>query len=243
MQRLIETGTSRDPTWFTLDGDSLSASEVIDLLHPYVSDERSQRIAAVLAARTYNLTTVIEGMVDTGNVAAVMRTADGFGLQAFHSIDSAGTYKHSRRTAQGSQKWLDRYRWTQTSDCVARLRGDGYRIVVTAVDAGATRVGDVDFSRRTAIVFGNELAGVSDEMRDQADEMIVLPNDGFVESYNVSVAAGMCLYVARSDRMNRLGHHGDLPDEDIVRLTAVFMMKSVSRHRDLLRRLRADRSS
>lgn len=240
MMRLVQQGTTRDPAWFTFGDTSLAPGTVMELLDPFVTAEREARIDAVLDERTYNLTVVVEGMVDTGNVAAVMRTADGFGLQSFHTIDTAGSYKHSRRTAQGAHKWLDRYRWRGANDCLAHLAEAGYQVVAAHVDPTAEPLDEFDFSTRTAIVFGNELVGVSSELLAGADSVAYIPMSGFVESYNISVAAGICLYVARQNRMRSLGRHGDLSQQDRDRLRAVFMMKSVSRHKDVIARLLED---
>jgi tRNA (guanosine-2'-O-)-methyltransferase len=242
MLRLVEQGTTRDPHWFTFGDRRLTPEQVSELLLPFVTDDRIRRLDAVLDERTYNTTVVVQGMVDTGNVAAVMRTADGLGLQAFHAIDTAGTYKHSRRTAQGAQKWLDRYRWRTAGACVDYLRAEGYRLVAAHVDPSATPIDEVDFSERTALILGNELEGVTTELLSLVDGTVFIPISGFVESYNISVAAGMCLLAARSDRIRRLGRNGDLPDEDRERLRAVFMMKSVKHHREVIERLLADRT-
>ena len=123
---------------------------------------------------------------------------------------------------------------------VEHLRDGGYRLVAAHVDRAATPVDRVDFGDRTALVFGNELAGVSPELLDLVDETVYIPISGFVESYNISVAAGICLQQARTDRIGRLGRHGDLTHSDRDRLRAVFMMKSVKHHRPVIERLLAE---
>ena len=240
MERLIAQGTSRDPAWFSFGDRVLTPSDVVALLDPYVTEERKQRIEAVLDERTYQVAVVVEGMVDTGNVAAVQRSTDGFGIQSFHAIDTAGTYKHSKRTAQGAHKWLDRYRWRDAASCVGFLHDHGYTVVAAHVDPGAGPIDAVDFTRRTALVFGNELAGVSPALLDLVDATAHIPISGFVESYNISVAAGVALYQARHMRIDELGSHGDLSAADRERLRAVFWLKSVKHHRRLMERLMAD---
>ena len=242
MKRLLAPGrgTSRDPGWFRFGNRTLTPQEVLDLLEPYVTPERTERIDEVLADRTRSLAVVVEGVVDTGNIAAVMRTADGFGVQEFHAIDTAGTYKHSKRTAQGSQKWLDRRRWSATGPCVEYLRAAGYTIVAAHVDERAVPIEEVDFSVPTALVFGNELEGLSSEMLEAADVTTVIPITGFVQSFNLSVAAAVSLYRARTDRLERLGYHGDMDQEDQLRTRAVFVMKSVKHHRKIVMRLLED---
>ena len=238
MQRLLVRGprTSFDPSWFRFGGRVLTADEILELLRPFLTEQRIARIDEVLAARTYNLTVVVEGAVDSGNVSAVMRTADAFGVQAFHAIDTASGYKHSRRTSQGAEKWLDRYRWKSPEACLAYLRAAGYQLVAAHLDETAIPVGDVDFSMPTALLLGNELAGLSDGLLHAADVRAMIPISGFVQSFNISVAAALCLQRARDDRTARLGAHGDLSADDRSRLRADFAMKSVRHYRALIER-------
>jgi len=242
MERLLAPGrgTSRDPSWFRFGDTTLSPDQVIELLRPFLTPEREARIDDVLADRTRSLAVVVEGVVDTGNIAAVMRTADGFGVQEFHAIDTAGSYKHSKRTAQGSEKWLDRRKWRSTAACIEYLRAAGYRIVAAHLDEDAVPLETIDFSIPTAVAFGNELAGLSPELIEAADMTTVIPITGFVQSFNLSVAAAVMLYRARVDRQMRLGHHGDLDATDRLRTKAVFVMKSVKHHRRIIERLVAE---
>jgi tRNA (guanosine-2'-O-)-methyltransferase len=238
MDGLLRGGrlTSFDPSWFEHAGRTLTSDEILAILRPHLSDSRLRRINDVLEDRTYNLTVVVDGMVDTGNVSAVMRSADAFGVQAFCAIDRAGSYKHSRRTAQGVRKWVDRWVWRDADAAVGWLRDRDYRIVVADLDAAAAPPEAIDFSARSAVVVGNELAGVSRTIRDAADEIVQIPMSGFAQSLNISVAAGILLHQARRDRINRLGSHGDLSAADKSRLRAVFAVKSVRHARKILER-------
>jgi len=238
MEGLLREGrlTSFDPSWFEYVGRTLSSNEILAALAPHMSPARLKRIDEVLDDRTYNLAVVVDGMVDTGNVSAVMRSADAFGVQAFCAIDRAGSYKHSRRTAQGVRKWVDRWVWRDADAAVHWLRDRQYRIVVADLDAGAVPPEAVDFSSRSALVVGNELAGVSAAIRKAADEVVRISMSGFAQSLNISVAAGILLHQARRDRIQRLGRHGDLSAEDKARLRAVFAVKSVRHARKIIER-------
>ena len=232
MERLLSSGGVRFEG-FASQGKLLSPAEIIDVLGPRLEEKRRSRIDAVLEGRSYHIVPVVEGLVNTGNVSAVMRTAEGLGLQAFHIIKGKTAFKHSVRTTQGAQKWLDVSVWEEPTTCCAALREQGYRIVATHLDAHAVPIEQIDFSQPTALVFGNELNGISPEMSELADQTCILPQPGFAQSYNISVAAAMSLYEAR-----RQYPGGDLTDEDRIRLRADFYMRS-TRHADdfLLRHL------
>ena len=238
MNGLLRRGrlTSFDPSWFRFGDHVLAPEQVSAILQPHLTVERHRRIGEVLDDRTYNLAVVVDGMVDTGSVSAVMRSADSFGLQAFHAVDRAGSYKHSKRTAQGARKWVDRWVWHEPANAIGALRAQGYRIVVADADPGAVPLDEVDYSPKSALVFGNELAGVGAEFRAAADQVAVIPMSGFSRSLNISVAAAVFMHEARRDRIARLGRHGDLTDTDRERLRAVFAIKSVRHARKIIER-------
>ena len=226
---------------FTFAGVRLTPAQVVAALEPYLTEARRARIEAVLDERTYTVAPVVEGLVNTGNVSAVMRTAEALGFQAFHIVTHEAhgegvRYKRSERTTQGADKWLDVWRWPTPEDCVASLKAQGYEIVVTHLDAHAVPIGEIDFTQKTALVFGNERDGVSEAMRALAGRTGVVPMAGFTQSFNISVAAAVCLYHARRDRLTRQGFHGDLTEAQREMLRAVFFLKSVRRARQILTR-------
>lgn len=234
MRNLVAATRTDDPSWFTYGENTIEPSRLIDILKPHLSQGRRATIESVVASRTNSLTVVVEGMVDVGNVSAVMRTADGFGVQALHSIDTAGTYKRSKRTTQGADKWIDRYRWEGTGDCYEHLRANGFRVVATALHQDATPLDDVDLTGPSAVVFGNELDGLSEYAITEADEVLTIPMLGFTESFNISVAAAIVLQEATRQRIERFGHVGDLDAATAERIAAVWYAKSVPKARRIV---------
>jgi tRNA (guanosine-2'-O-)-methyltransferase len=213
-----------------------TARHVIGVLGEILSADRRERIARVVNGRTRTITTVVEGIVNTGNVSAVMRTAEALGFQDFHVIKGDNRYKHSVRTTQGAQKWLDVHLWDTATECIRKLRSDGYHIVVTQLDENATDLMEIDFTKKTAVVFGNEVAGASEELLGLADQKVVIPSTGFVQSFNISVAAAMTLHKASLDRTHKLGQSGDLTEEEKETLTAEFYFRAVNHASDILKR-------
>jgi tRNA (guanosine-2'-O-)-methyltransferase len=231
MFELVHGRRTDDPEWFRFEDAVIAPDAIVSILAPQISESRKDSIERVLANRTDNLTVVVEGMIDLGNVSAVMRSADGFGVQSVHAIDTANVYKRSRRTTRGTDKWIDRYRWEDVESCFGYLRSAGYRIVVADIADGAVPIGEVDLTQRSAFVFGNELEGVSDVARGLADVSVTIPMAGFADSFNISVAAAITLYEAQSQRARRFGRNGDLGDSDKARIRAVWYMKTVRESR------------
>ena len=240
MQRLLRETRSPFASGLTLDGRPLDADRVIAILEPYLTEARRARIEDVLDGRTYAVATVVEGLVNTGNVSAVMRSAEALGFQAFHVITGQERYKTSKRTSQGAEKWLDVRAWPTPAACVEHLKASGYVVVATYLDETAVPISEIDFTRKTALVFGNEQSGISDAMAALADRRCIIPMPGFTQSFNISVAAAVALYHARQDRLTRQGFHGDLSEAARTSLRARFYWKSVRHAEDLLRRARAE---
>lgn len=234
MRDLVAAMRTDDPNWFTYRNGTITPERLTAVLTAHISEQRRATIESVLDHRTENVAVIVEGMVDLGNVSAVMRTADGFGVQRMHSIDTAGKYKRSKRTTQGADKWIDRYRWNATPACYEALKADGYRIVAADVAEEATPIWDADLSGRSAIVFGNELEGLSEYARVSADEVVTIPMGGFTESFNISVAAALVLYEVVRQRQVKLGYHGDLTDDARARIRAVWYAKSVPNGRAIV---------
>ncbi|MDX1439246.1 MAG: RNA methyltransferase [Rubricoccaceae bacterium] len=237
-------------------GSVYEAGDILGTLDPFVSEQRKERMAAAVERRTYTVVPVLEGISDAGNLHACLRSAEGLGYGAAFLVapenealplvdryvvgDDADENelgkRGSARAAQGAQKWLDLSVWHRQDEFVHSAHARGYQIVSTHLDADAIPIGEWDFTRPTALVFGNERDGVSDILLAHSDANVVLPIDGFIQSYNVSVAVALALYQARLDRLSRQGFHGDLSREEQNILRALFYLRSVSASGEILAR-------
>lgn len=210
----------------------LTAAQVVELLVGQITDRRRERIEAVVQARDYGIVPVLDGLYDRGNVSAVMRTTEGLGFGELHIIESPHEgFKAANRVTQGADKWLDTTQWDDPGACVQQLRSRGFQIVATSLEA-ATPLHTVDFKRPTALVFGNERDGVSRAVLEASDARVILPMDGFAQSFNISVAAALMLYHAKL--------HGSGPDLDDAQrelLRAIYYVRSVEHHEQIIERL------
>lgn len=233
MENTLST-TRSEERWFPYgdcfkldDEKTLTSSELISMLSPFISDERKQRIERVVANRTYSVCIAVEGLLELGNISAVFRSADALGFQSVHviSTETKKRYKKNRKVSRGSETWLDAEMWENSSDCIATLRKRGYRIAVTHIAPNTVSIQDMDWTIPTAVIFGNEYKGASEEAVKQSDIRCCIPMGGMVESFNVSVAAGIIMHHAAHDRIIRSGTHGDIPPQHRKILEAEFYMR------------------
>ncbi|KAG8384650.1 hypothetical protein BUALT_Bualt04G0140000 [Buddleja alternifolia] len=238
MERRLENdnvfeGDGEREKWFPyLDkckaGDAyLSSGEVLEAMDPYIMDARKEKFRNAVNNRSYSVCLVVEGLSDFGNVSAAFRSADALGIQSVHvvSCDSSKRYKYNRHVSMGAEKWLDIELWSSVEECFGVLKSRGYRIATTHLGMDAVSVYDVDWSCPTAIVVGNELRGISEEALELSDLHCSIPMRGMVDSFNVSVAAGLLMHQAVCDRTLRMGCHGDLTQKERQVLLAEFYLR------------------
>lgn len=172
--------------------------ELIAHMSSMVTDERWDRFQQVLAERTDYLTVVLENIYQPLNASAVLRSADCFGIQDVHVIENYNEFKPDREVAMGSSRWLNIQHYNEAENnslqCIQQLKAKGYRIVATTPHTNDCDLQDFDLSKgKTALLFGTEMEGLTDIALAEADEYLKIPMYGFTESFNLSVAAAICL--------------------------------------------------
>jgi TrmH family RNA methyltransferase len=147
------------------------------------------------------LIVVAVGIQDPGNLGGLLRTAEAAGASgAYLTEGTADPFSwKALRGSMGSAFRLPTVRGLAVADVVARLRARGVAIVGTAA-SGTTAYTEADWRRPAALLLGNEGAGLSHEVLQQADTVVSIPLRGRVESLNVGVAAGLLLFEAARQR-------------------------------------------
>lgn len=165
-----------------------------------MTPERHQRIKDMLDKRQPDLTVCMEGVHKTHNLAAVVRTCDAIGVSDVHAVWKNKRMQVSGGSAAGSLNWMDIHNYTSTEDAINALKAQGMQILVTNLSASAVDFREVDYTKPTAIILGQEKFGASDVALAMADQDIVIPMVGMVQSLNVSVACSVVLYEAQRQR-------------------------------------------
>lgn len=210
---------------FEYDGRRLDREGVIAWMEPMYTERRLEKIKQVIKNRTRTVAVGLEGLYDRGNVSAVMRSAEALGFFDIHIVETQEKFKAANRVTKGADKWLHCTKWHSTPECVGYLKSSGYKVLVTHLDSTATPINKIAFDQKSVIFFGNEKDGASRELIELSDQRVILPMHGFVESFNISVAAALCLYHIQRDRTERLGQHGDLSEEEQRDLYARYLLK------------------
>lgn len=206
--------------------------ELIEFLAGYVTENKRDKIAAVLGERTRHLTVLLEDIYQPHNAAACLRSCDCLGVQDVHIVESENEYRPNNEVAMGSSKWLTLHRYHGAASALETLRARGYRLVATTPNEDGFDLETLPLDRPVALLFGTEERGLTGETLEAADDSLRLPMYGFTQSYNISVTVAISLsrLVARL-RQSDLDWH--LGEEEKRELTLAMYRRIVRRH-DLL---------
>jgi len=163
-----------------------------------MTNERRTKIETVLSKRQSDLTIVLENVFDPHNISAVMRSCDAVGVQEIYVLTTKipRHKKWGERSSSSAAKWLTVHQFDNAGECFAELRKKYTTILTTHLSGDAVNLYELDLSKSTALVFGNEHAGVSEEIRAMADGNFIIPQVGMIQSLNISVACAVSLYEA-----------------------------------------------
>jgi 23S rRNA (guanosine2251-2'-O)-methyltransferase len=144
---------------------------------------------------------VLDGVTDPHNLGACLRVADGAGAHAViapkdHAVGINATVA---KVASGAAETIPYFMVTNLARTLGELKERSIWCIGTADDAPKTLY-QADFKGPVALVLGAEGAGMRQLTRKTCDELVSIPMHGAVESLNVSVASGVCLYEALRQR-------------------------------------------
>lgn len=186
------------------------------------TSRRQQRIRRVLERRQPDLAVVLEDVHDPHNVSAVLRSCDAVGVLDVHVVyvtEEMPRKAFARKTSASAAKWMRIHRHTSIAACYGALRDRGITILAAALTGESEDLHALDLTRPTALVFGNEMRGVSADALSCADGAFRIPMMGMVESLNISVACAVTLYEALRQRVTT-GRY-DQPSLDAAELDAL----------------------
>lgn len=148
---------------------------------------------------------VLHNIRSAHNVGSIFRTSDAAGVSKIHltgytpaPVDRFGRpQKDIAKTALGAERTLSWESHTRIMSLIARLKQEGFHIVGVEQDRRAIDYRNWEAPERLALLFGNEVRGLSSPLRKSVDTLLKIPMYGKKESLNVSVSAGIVLFSLR----------------------------------------------
>jgi len=167
--------------------------DYLNFLENILTENRKNKFLKVLENRTNHFTVVVEDVFQMHNTSAVMRSCEVFGIQELNVIEQRYGKSIDKEIAMGAQKWVDINAFDSITNCVDTLKNKGYQIIATTPHENDCVLDDFDISKPSALFFGTERDGLSEEILQRADGFLKIPMTGFTESLNISVSAAIII--------------------------------------------------
>ena len=141
---------------------------------------------------------VLDNVRSLNNIGSIFRTADAFLLEAIYlcGISATPPHKDIHKTALGAEDSVSWKYFTNCSLAVDELKQAGYELIAVeqTVDSVSLEIFPMEADKKYALIFGNEVKGVAQEIIDGCDGCVEIPQFGTKHSFNVSVSAGIVLW-------------------------------------------------
>ncbi len=184
-------------------------------LEGFLTDNRKERFEQVLANRTNHFTIAVEDVFQFHNTSAVMRSCEVFGVQEINIVEQRFGKNIDKEIAMGAQKWVDINKFENISHCIKTLKEKGYQIIATTPHNDSCLLHEFDVTQKSALFFGTEKEGLSEEVMGQADGFLKIPMVGFTESLNISVSAAIIIQDITT-RLRQSNVNWQLTEEELL---------------------------
>lgn len=153
---------------------------------------------AFKASRKIPLVVVLDHVRSLNNVGSVFRTSDAFRVEAIYlcGITACPPHAEIHKTALGAEESVDWLYFKDTMEAVEKLKAEGYMVCAIEQAEGSTMLDKLllDKTKKYAVILGNEVKGVQQNVVDNCDMCVEIPQYGTKHSLNVSVTAGIVIW-------------------------------------------------
>lgn len=167
-----------------------------------MTPHREEKFKRVIAKRQTDLTVIFENVNDPHNISAVLRTCDSVGVREVYIIQTIERpfTKLGKKSSSSASKWIDIHWFFSVEECMIEVRKKYKNIFGTKLTEQSKSLYELNLTESTALVFGNEHSGLSNELAASCTGNFLIPQVGMIESLNVSVACAVTLYEAFRQR-------------------------------------------
>ena len=209
--------------------------ETFDYLKQFLTDERLSKIEHFSQESSDFVLPVMEDVYQFRNAAAIVRSVEACGFHHVVALEEENVFNPNLKVTKGAETWVKVEKMPNNLDSLKEIKNRGYKILAVSPENNATMLPDYEVKEPIALVFGTELEGVSDEILDFADETLAIPMYGFTKSFNVSVAAAICMYELKQKLM-KSGIDYQLSDQKLLELKIRWAKNSIKSSEQILER-------
>lgn len=212
-----------------------------EYLKQFLTDERLRKIEHFAPESSDFVLPVLEDVYQFRNAAAIVRSVEACGFHKVVALQEENNFEPNLKVTKGADTWVEVEKLPRNMESFQKIKDKGYKIVVVSLENNAKMLPEYEITEPIALVFGTEMEGVSQEILDFADETLAIPMYGFTRSFNVSVAASLCMYELKQ-KLLKSGIDYKLNEEKLLRMKIRWAVNSVKSGKQILAKYLKDNS-
>ncbi|WP_408732372.1 TrmH family RNA methyltransferase [Chryseobacterium sp.] len=201
-------------------------AQTYEYLKQFLTEERLAKIEHFSQESSDFVLPVVEDVYQFRNAAAIVRSVEACGFHKVVALQEEYSFEPNLRVTKGADTWVEVEKLPRNMESFQSIKDRGYKIVVVSLENNAKMLPEYEITEPIALVFGTEMEGVSQEILDFADETLAIPMYGFTRSFNVSVAASICMYELKQ-KLIKSDIDYKLDEEKLLRMKILWTVNSI----------------
>jgi len=214
---------------------TLNPNATYEYLQKFLTTERLQKIEHYAQESSDFVLPVMEDIYQFRNAAAIVRSVEACGFHKVVAMEKENFFEPNLKVTKGADTWVEVEKMPRTIESLQQIKKRGYKIVAVSAENNAKMLPDYKIEEPIALVFGTEWEGTTDELLDFADETLAIPMFGFTKSFNVSVAAAICIYELKQ-KLLKSNIDYKLSEEKLLQLKIRWAVNSIKSGKEILER-------
>ncbi len=208
-------------------------AKTYEYLKQFLTEERLRKIEHFAPESSDFVLPVLEDVYQFRNAAAIVRSVEACGFHKVVALQEENNFEPNLKVTKGADTWVEVEKLPRNMDSFQKIKDKGYKIVVVSLENNAKMLPEYEITEPIALVFGTEMEGVSQEILDFADETLAIPMYGFTRSFNVSVAASICMYELKQKLMKSTIDY-KLNEEKLLEMKIRWAVNSIKSGKQIL---------
>ena len=214
-------------------------AQTFEYLKQFLTEERLAKIEHFSQESSDFVLPVVEDVYQFRNAAAIVRSVEACGFHKVVALQEEYSFEPNLRVTKGADTWVEVEKLPRNMESFQNIKDRGYKIVAVSLEKNAKMLPEYEITEPIALVFGTEMEGVSQEILNFADETLAIPMYGFTRSFNVSVAASICMYELKQKLINSDIDY-KLDEEKLLRMKILWATNSIKSGKEIVAKYRAD---
>lgn len=216
-------------------------AQTFEYLKQFLTEERLAKIEHFSKESSDFVLPVMDDVYQFRNAAAIIRSVEACAFHKVVAMEEENVFNPNLTVTKGAETWVEVEKMPKNIASLQNIKDRGYKILAVSLEKNAVMLPEYEIAEPIALVFGTEQAGVSEEVIDFADETLAIPMFGFTRSYNVSVAAGICMYELKQ-KLLKSNIDYKLNEQKLLEMQVRWAVNSISSGKEIYAKYLAEQN-